>query len=187
MKLYIKYNINALCKKILEEQMDKLGLEYSVMGFGEVDIRETVSADKMKQLNAGLNHYGIEIVESHKSILVQKIKDAITEMVYLEEKLPTSKISSYLADKIGHSYGYIYNLFSEVTHTSIGNYIILQKTERAKQLMTTTELTFTEIAWKLNYSSVAHFSNQFKNATGITPTAFQRIMNKRRTSLNEVK
>lgn len=187
MKLYIKYNINALCKKILEEQLDKLDLDYSVIGFGEVDIRENLSNDKMKQLNAGLNYYGIEIVESHKSILVQKIKDAITEMVYMEEKLPTSKISSYLADKIGHSYGYIYNLFSEVTHTSIGNYIILQKTERAKQLMTTTELTFTEIAWKLNYSSVAHFSNQFKNATGITPTAFQRIMNKRRSSLKEMK
>ncbi len=180
MKLYIKYNINALCKKVLEEQLDKLGLDYSVSGFGEVDIKENVPNDKIKELSSGLNEYGIEIVESHKSILVQKIKDAITEMVYMEEKLPTSKISSYLADKIGHSYGYIYNLFSEVTYTSIGNYIILQKTERAKQLMTTTELTFTEIAWKLNYSSVAHFSNQFKNATGITPTAFQRIMNKRR-------
>ncbi|HVD99054.1 MAG TPA: helix-turn-helix transcriptional regulator [Cytophagaceae bacterium] len=183
MKLYIKYNINAICKKILEEQLDKLDLNYSVTGFGEVDIKENVSNEKLKQLGVGLNDYGIEIVESHKSILVQKIKDAITEMVYLEEKLPTSKISSYLADKIGHSYGYIYNLFSEVTHTSIGNYIILQKTERAKQLMTTTELTFTEIAWKLNYSSVAHFSNQFKNATGITPTAFQRIMNKRRNKV----
>lgn len=181
MKLYIKYNINAVCKKILEEQLDKLDMGYSITGFGEVDIKDSTTSEKLKELSAGLNTYGIEIVENHKSILVQKIKDAIIEMVYMEEKLPTSKISSYLADKIGHSYGYIYNLFSEVTYTSIGNFIILQKTERAKQLMTTTELTFTEIAWKLNYSSVAHFSNQFKNATGITPTAFQRIMNKRRS------
>ena len=182
MKLYIKYDINAACKKILVEQLDSLELSYSLVGFGEVEIKEVVNNEKLKQLNAKLNNYGIEIVENHKSILVQKIKDAITEMVYLEEKLPTSKISSYLADKVGHSYGYIYNLFSEVTYSSIGNFIILQKTERAKQLIMTSELTFTEIAWKLNYSSVAHFSNQFKNATGITPTAFQRIMNKRRNA-----
>ena len=180
MKLYIKYDINAACKKILQEQLDSLNLNYSIIGFGEVEIKETLQGDKLKQLSSGLGNYGIEIVESHKSILVQKIKDAIIEMVYMDEKLPSSKISSYLADKLGHSYGYISNLFSDVTYTSIGNFIILQKTERAKQLITTNELTFTEIAWKLNYSSVAHFSNQFKSATGITPTAFQRIINRRR-------
>jgi AraC-like DNA-binding protein len=182
MNLYIKYDINIVCKKILQEQMEKLQLPYSSIGYGEVEIKETISNYKLKQLSAVLNNYGIEIVGSHKSIIVQKIKDAIIEMVYMEEKLPVSKTSSYLAEKLKHRYGYISNLFSEVTYTSIENFIILQKIERAKQLLITNELTITEIAWKLNYSSVAHLSNQFKNVTGLTPSAFQRIINKRRSS-----
>jgi AraC-like DNA-binding protein len=180
MKIYIKYDIHAACKKILQEQLNKLALTYDLLGFGEVDIKETLSDEQFRELNKCLNDYSIEIVESNKSILVQKIKDAIKDMVYLEEKLPATKISAYLADKLHYSYGYLANLFSEVTYTSIENFIILQKMERAKELISTSELTFTEIAWQLNYSSVAHFSTQFKNATGLTPTAFQRIIQKRR-------
>ena len=182
MNLYVKYDIHTACKKILQEQLEKLDLTYSLIGVSEVEIKETISPEKLELFKAALNNYGIEIVESYKSILVQKIKDAIIDMVYVEEKLPTSTISAYLANKLNHSYGYLANLFSEVTYTSIENFIILQKTERAKQLMTTNELTFTEIAWRLNYSSVAHFSTQFKRATGLTPTAFLRIINKRRNA-----
>jgi AraC-like DNA-binding protein len=185
MNLYIKYDIPTTCNKVLQDILNKNNLNYSLVSFWEVDIKETLSESEFNELSAGLNNYGIEIVESHKSILVQKIKDAITEMVYLEDKLPTSKTSSYLADKLKHRYGYISNLFSEVTYTSIENYIILQKIERAKQLLITNELTITEIAWKLNYSSVAHLSNQFKNVTGLTPSMFQRIINRRRTARAE--
>jgi AraC-like DNA-binding protein len=181
MKLYLKCDMNIAYKKILQEQLDKFQLNYNIMGFGDVEINDDLPNDKLKQLNNCLNTYGIEIVESHKSILVQKIKDVIVEMVYMDDKLPISKISSYLADKLNYRYGYISNLFSEVTYTTIENFIILQKTERAKQLIITNELTITEIAWKLSYSSLAHFSNQFKGTTGLTPTAFQRIINKRRT------
>lgn len=182
MKVYLKFDINAICKKVLQEQLDALNLNYSVLGFGEVEINNDPSAETVKKLNQNLNDYGITVVESHKSVLVQKIKDAIVEMVYSEEKLSNSKTSAYLADKIGQSYGYISNLFSDVTYTSIANFIILQKIERAKQLILTNELTITEIAWKLNYSSVAHFSNQFKSATGLTPSAFQRIIDKRKNA-----
>lgn len=181
MNLYVKFDIHAACKKILQEQLEKLDLTYTLLGVTEVEIRETLSPEKLELLNIALNNYGIEIVESPKSILVQKIKDAIIEMVYVEEKLPSSTISAYLANKLNHSYGYLANLFSEVTYTSIENFIILQKIEYAKQLMTTNQLTFTEIAWRLNYSSVAHFSTQFKSTTGLTPTAFLRIINKRRS------
>ncbi len=180
MKLYLKYDTNTLCKKIVQEQLDKYNLTYSLSSLGEVEIQETFSNENLHQLNTTLNNYGIEIVESHISILVQKIKDVITEMVYTEDKLPVSKISVYIADKLNYKYGYISNLFSDVTYTTIENFIIIQKTERAKKLIITNELTITEIADKLNYSSLAHFSNQFKNATGLTPTAFQRIINKRR-------
>jgi AraC-like DNA-binding protein len=184
MNLYIKYNIPITCKRTLQDLLDKFHLNYSLINFWEVEVKEDLSGSKLNELSSGLNSYGIEIVESHKSILVQKIKDAIIEMVFMEDKLPTLKTSSYLADKVKHRYGYISNLFSEVTYTSIENFIILQKVERAKQLLITNELTITEIAWKLNYSSVAHLSNQFKNVTGLTPSMFQRIINKRRT-LNE--
>lgn len=183
MKLYLKFDINSICKKVLQEQLDSLSLNYSVLGFGEVEINNSPTPETIKKLNQQLNDYGISVVESHKSVLVQKIKDVIVEMVYSDEKLSNSKTSAYLADKIGQSYGYISNLFSDVTYTSIANFIILQKIERAKQLILTNELTITEIAWKLNYSSVAHFSNQFKASTGLTPSAFQRIIDKRRNAL----
>lgn len=184
MKIYVKYDLIETCKKILQEQLNNLEFSYSLIGLGEVDIKGTLSAEQLQDLSVQLNNYGIEIVETQKSILVQKIKDAIIEMVYNEEELPTLKISSYLADKLNHSYGYISSLFSDVTYTSIESFIILQKIERAKHMIITNELTFTEIAWKLNYSSVAHFSTQFKNTTGLTPTTFQRIINRRRNTSN---
>lgn len=185
MNLYIKYDIPVLCKRVLQDILDSQKHDYSLHTYREVELKETLSESELSDLSTRLNIYGIQIVESHKSILVQKIKDAITEMVYMEDKLPTSKTSAYLADKLKHRYGYISNLFSEVTYTSIENFIILQKIERAKQLLITNELTITEIAWKLNYSSVAHLSNQFKNVTGLTPSMFQRIINRRRKARAE--
>jgi len=181
MKLYIRYSPGTVVKRLLQEQFDKLQLNYSIIGIGEVDITGPIQGDKLKELTSELSKYGIEIVESEKNILIQKIKDAIIEMVYMDDKLPqTLSISSYLSDKLQSRYGYISNLFSNTTFTSIENFIKLQKTERAKQLLSTSDLTCSEIAWKLNYSSVAHFSSQFKNVTGLTPTTFQRIMKKRR-------
>ncbi|WP_435353115.1 helix-turn-helix domain-containing protein [Emticicia sp. SJ17W-69] len=186
MKLYIKYDINVICKKILQEQLDKLDLSYALVAFGEVEIKEAVAGETLKELYSNLSEYGIEIVESSKSILIQKIKDAIIEMVYMEEKLPTSKISAYLADKLGYSYGYISNIFADVTYTSIENFIILQRIEFAKQLITIDELSFTEIAHRLNYSSLAHFCTQFKNTTGLTPSVFKRIIIQRRSLVKNI-
>jgi len=114
--------------------------------------------------------------------LVQKIKDAIIELVFMEDS-NNYKSSVFLAEKLNHSYGYLSNVFSEVTYSSIENFIILQKIERAKQLIIINEMSLTEIAFLLNYSSVAHLSTQFKNTTGITPSAFQRIIKKRRENL----
>lgn len=167
-------------KVILGEQFDKLGIPYTFIAFGEVEVAPGINNEQIIKLSEALNVYGIDLIESQKNILIQKIKDAIIELVYRDEKLPNSKVSSYLAKKLNHSYGYLSNLFSELTFSSIENYIIIQKIERAKQLITTEEITFSEIAWRLNYSSVAHFSAQFKNVTGLTPTAFQRIIKKRR-------
>nr|WP_321222633.1 AraC family transcriptional regulator [uncultured Psychroserpens sp.] len=180
MKLFLKFDIQQLCDKVLNDQFSNLKIRFSVISYGEIEILDKVSKSQLLEIKAVLSDYGITIVEDQKSILIQKIKDAITEMVNDEDETIAVKSSVYLAEKLNHSYGYLSNLFSEVTYTSIENYIILQKIERAKHLITTTDMTLTEIAFKLNYSSVAHLSTQFKNTTGITPSAFQRIITKRR-------
>jgi AraC-like DNA-binding protein len=180
MKLYIRYNINTTSKLLLQEQLDKLGLTCELTGLGELEVKNEISAEQHNQLSVVLKKYGIEILDDRISALVQKTKDTIIEMLYLEEKLPPSKTSFYLAQKLNYSFGYISNLFSEVTFISIENFIIIQKIERVKQLIIADELTFTQISSKLNYSSSAHLSWQFKKITGLTPTAFQRIIKRRR-------
>ena len=176
---FIKFDINVLTKKLLEDLITPFGIKFRIIGFGEIEFLEKVSQEKIDEMTLILNEYGIEIIENQKSILVQKIKDTISELVNCEEPLAV-KSSVYLAEKLDHSYGYLSNLFSEITYTSIENYIIIQKIELAKNMIINNQMTLTEIAYKLNYSSVAHLSTQFKNITGITPSAFQRIVMKRR-------
>lgn len=179
MKVYLKFDYNILTKKIIQEKLSELGCKYNLAGFGEIDFLENIPDEKINELSAKFESYGIEMVENQKSVLVQKIKDTITELVSSEEPLNV-KSSVFIAEKLNHSYGYLSNLFSDVTYTSIENYIIIQKIELAKQLIINNQLSLTEIAYRLNYSSVAHLSTQFKNTTGITPSAFQRIITKRR-------
>ena len=181
MKVFVKFNFNTICNKVLEDKLNELDVKYRIIGFGEIEFLENLTDKQKQNLHILLNNYGIEVVENEKIILVQKIKDTIIEMVFNSDEVLNIKTSVYLAEKLKHSYGHLSNLFSEITYTSIENYIILQKIEYAKQLILTTNLSLTEIAFKLNYSSVAHLSTQFKNTTGITPSAFQRIISKRRT------
>ena len=180
MKIFIKFDFNSVCNKILLEKLEECQIKNRILGFGEVEILEKISAEKMDLFSKSLQNYGIEIVENQKTVLIQKIKDAIVDMVFNEDTSISVKSSVYLSEKLNHSYGYLSNLFSEVTYTSIENFIILQKIEYTKQLIINQQLSLTEIAFKLNYSSVAHLSSQFKNTTGITPSAFQRIINRRR-------
>ncbi len=180
MKLYIKYDINLACRVILQEQLEKLGINYQMLDMGEIEFLDNISPSVFEELRSGLSRYGIELLDNQKSQLIQRIKDTITEMIYERDKLPTSTISAYLSDKLNLSYGYISNIFSEHTYTSIENYIIMQKIERAKKLIIEDGLTLTEVSYKLNYSSVAHLSGQFKKTTGLTPSMFKRIVDKRR-------
>lgn len=186
MKLYVKYDIHYAVSVILNELISQLGIEYESLALGEIEITSEISDEKLELLSLHLKKYGIEIVDNLKGTLVQKTKDVIREMIYKEEGLPTSKISSYIAERVNRSYGYLHNLFAENTYTSIGNYIIMQKIERAKQLIIEGELTLTEISYKLSYSSVAHLSYQFKKTTGLTPSAFQRIIKRRRGEIEPI-
>lgn len=177
--MYVKFDFNALCKKVLDEKLKEQGLKYRLLNFGEVEFYESITQEQHSLFKKNLEDYGIEIIESQKAALIQKIKDAIVELVFSDEMIPV-KASIYIAEKLNHSYGYLSNLFSEVTHTSIENFIILQKIEYTKELILNNKQNLTEIAHRLNYSSVAHLSTQFKNTTGITPSQFQKIIMKRR-------
>lgn len=184
MKIYLKFDFNTICKKVLEERLNEKNVRYRVLSFGEIEFLDPVSREDLKKLTHDFNEYGIDIIENQKTALVQKIKDAIVDMIFSEKDVNV-KASVYLAENLNHSYGYLSNLFSEVTYTSIENFIILQKIELAKQLIVNDKLTLTEIAYRLNYSSVAHLSTQFKNTTGITPSQFQKIITKRRDIANK--
>lgn len=181
MKLYIKYDINVACRVIVQEQLERLNIKYALLEFGEIEIMDNTSEELLAELHTALSRYSIEIINNQKSQLVQRIKDTIIEMIYEKDKLPLSTISSYLSDQLNLSYGYIANIFSEYTYTSIENFIIIQKIERAKKLILEDGLTLTEISYKLNYSSVAYLSAQFKKVTGLTPSMFKRIVDKRRS------
>ena len=180
MKLFIKFDINTVCSQFLKEKLNERQINYTPLGFGEIELEKNLTSEELDCMKNDLEPFGLEIVENQKSVLVQKIKDAIIEMVFMDENGNNLKSSVYLAEKLNHSYGYLSNVFSEVTYSSIENFIILQKIERAKHLIIINEMSLTEIAFLLNYSSVAHLSTQFKNTTGITPSQFQKIIGRRR-------
>jgi AraC-like DNA-binding protein len=181
MKLQIKYDINIACKVILQDQLTKMEIPYRVNGLGEVEITNQLSDEQYLELNKSLLRYGIEILNNPdpKITIAQRIKEVINEMVYMEDKLPYSRISDYITRRLKLSYSYLSKIFSDVTHSSIENYIILQRIERAMQMIIEEKLTLSEVAWKLNYSSLAHLSNQFKKTTGLSPSVFQKIIERR--------
>jgi len=184
MRLYFNSDGIVASRVILQEQLERFNIKYKLLDFGEIEIKEVISKELLAELQAALNRYGITLIDNQKNQLIQKIKDAIVEMVYEKDKLPVTTTSIYLADKLNLSYGYLSNIFSEYTYTSIENYIIIQKIERAKKLIIDEEFNLTEISYKLNYSSLAHLSSQFKKITGLTPSVFKRIVNKRKALLN---
>ncbi|MBU3028368.1 AraC family transcriptional regulator [Zobellia galactanivorans] len=178
MTLFVKYDFNLACKTLLKEHLDAFGISYTLGSLGEVHIKGKLPEEQRQALASSLKRYGIEILDDQKITLVERIKNAIDELLK-DEKLKSVKVSSYLADTLNYSYAHLSSIFSESTYTSIENYIILRKVDLAKELICNTDLTLTEIAFQLNYSSVAHLSGQFKKTTGLTPSTFQRIMAKK--------
>ena len=178
--------VSIRCKMIVRSELEKLGLHYSTVELGGVDIEENISAEQLEQLNITLKKSGLELMDDKKSILIEKIKNVVVEMVhYSDEELKTN-FSDYLREKLHYNYAYLADLFSEVQGTTIEHYIILQKIERVKELLVYDELTLTEIAYLMHYSSVAHLSNQFKKITGLTPSHFKKLGLKRRNTLEDL-
>lgn len=170
----------------VKEVLGKLGLHFIVVDLGEVEVMEDISAEQREQIRISLLETGLELMDDKKAILIERIKNAVIEMVHYSDEMIKINFSDFLSEKLDHDYTYLANLFSEVQGTTIEHFIIAHKIERIKELIIYDELNITEIAWKMNYSSVAHLSNQFKKVTGLTPSHFKQLKNKRRSPIEEI-
>ncbi|MFH2143267.1 MAG: AraC family transcriptional regulator [Bacteroidota bacterium] len=186
MKLYVKYMVSTRCKMVVKDELKKLGLHYIIVEMGVVDIMEDIDREQREQIKVALAKSGLELMDDKKSVLIEKIKNVIIELVHYGDELPKTNFSDYLSEKLKYDYTYMANLFSEVQGITIEKFMISHKIERVKELIIYDELNITEIAWKLNYSSVAHLSNQFKKVTGLTPSHFKQLKNKRRSPIEEI-
>ena len=178
--------VSNRCKMAVKDELKKLGLHFIVVDLGEVDIMENISTEQREQLKAALISSGLELMDDKRAVLIEKIKNVIVEMVHYTDEMIKMNFSDFLAAKLNHDYTYLSNLFSEVQGTTIEQFIISHKIERIKELIIYGELNITEIAWKMNYSSVAHLSNQFKKVTGLSPSHFKQLKDKRRSPIEEI-
>ncbi|MFC2104341.1 helix-turn-helix domain-containing protein [Bacteroidota bacterium] len=186
MKIYIKYMVSLRCKMLVKAELENLGILYKMVDLGIVDTLEDIDDEQVKKLKSNLLKSGLEILDNKKSILVEKIKSAIVELVHYTEEQIKVNLSDYLSEKLNYDYTYLANLFSEVKGTTIEKFYLGHKIEKVKELIIYDELNLSEIAHKMNYSSVAHLSNQFKKFTGLTPSHFKELKNKRRNTLEDV-
>ena len=186
MKLYIKYMVSLRCKMIVKEELAKLGLKYVVIDLGMVEILEDISEAQREQLKIDLLKSGLELLDDKKSILIERIKNVITELIHYNDELPRVNYSDYLSEKLNYDYTYLSNVFSEVKGITIQQFIIIHKIERVKELLLYDELNITEISYKLHYSSVAHLSNQFKKITGLSPSYYKKLKQKRKANLENM-
>jgi AraC-like DNA-binding protein len=186
MKIYIKYMVSLRCKMFVRNELQKLGVDPVSVELGVVDLQDNITEEQLEQFKESLKAGRLELLDDKKNILVERIKNTIIEMVHFDDDSPKVNDSEYISEKLGYDYTYLSNTFSEVKGITIQQYIIKHKVERVKELLLYNELTLTEIAWKLNYSSVAHLSNQFKKVTGLTPTYFKEMKSKREKNLENL-
>jgi AraC-like DNA-binding protein len=178
--------VSARCKMVVRDALKEMGLHFVIVDLGEVDVMENITTAQREQLRTTLQDAGLELMEDKRAILLEKIKLAIIDIVHHREEDMKINFSHYLSEKLDYDYTHLANIFSEASGTTIEQYMIAQKIERIKELITYDELNITEIAWKMNYSSVAHLSNQFKKVTGLTPSHFRKIKENKRQTLEEV-
>jgi AraC-like DNA-binding protein len=171
---------------VVKEELLKLGLEYVVLDLGVVEILEEITPEQRELLKRNLLYFGLELLDDKRSILIEKIKNVIIEMIHYSDELPRVNFSDYISEKLNYDYTYLANIFSEVKGITIQQYIIIHKIEKVKELLLYDELNLTEISYKLQYSSVAHLSNQFKKVTGLSPSFYKRLKQKRLGNLENL-
>jgi len=178
--------VSLRCKLMVKDELRKLGIKYVVIDLGVVEILEDITAEQREQLKAELQKSGLELLDDKKSILIEKIKIVVVEMIHYADELPKINFSDYISDKLGYDYTYLSNIFSEVKGITLQQYIIMHRIEKVKELLLYDELTLTEIHYRLQYSSVAHLSNQFKKITGLSPSFYKKLKQKRKSNLENV-
>ena len=171
---------------VVKAELEKLGLHYIVVELGEAEIMESISEEQHDLFKEALLKSGLELLDNKKSVLIQKIKNVIIELIHYSEEPLAINFSDHLSQKLNHNYTYLANLFSEVQGTTIEQFIIAHKIERVKEILVYNELNLTEIAYLMHYSSVAHLSAQFKKVTGLTPSHFRQLREKRRDMLENL-
>lgn len=174
------------CLMVVQEEMNKLGLEIENMKLGEVTLQKELTTIERNALEGALVLLGFQLIDDKKSRLIEQIKNVIINLVHYEDNEAKTNLSDILSKKLHHDYNYLSNLFSEVESTTIEKYFIAQKIERVKELLVYDEMSLSEIALQLNYSSVAYLSNQFKKVTGLTPSHFKQIREDKRKPLDKV-
>ena len=186
MILYIKYMVSLRCKMMVKQELEKLGLHAVFVDLGMVEIKEDISDEQREKFRDNLLKSGLVLLDDKKSILIEKIKTIIIQMIHHSDELPEENYSDYISKLTGYNYTYLANTFSEVKGITIQQFIIIHKIERVKELILYDELNLTEISLKLNYSSVAHLSNQFKKVTGLSPSFYKHLKRKRQLNLENV-
>jgi AraC-like DNA-binding protein len=171
---------------MVQDELKKLGLRYVVVDLGMVEILEDITESQRSELKSNLLVSGLELLDDKKSILIEKIKNVITAMIHHSEEMPKTNYSDYISEKLGYDYTYLSNVFSEVKGITLQQFIIIHKIERVKELLLYDELTLTEISHRLHYSSVAHLSNQFKKVTGLSPSFYKTLKNRRMENLENL-
>jgi len=186
MKVHVKNMVCHRCKLAVEQVLTNSGYHVQQVELGEVTIDEDLDNAQLKALNLQLKQLGFELIDDRKAKLVEKIKNLIVDRVHHHQDIPGVNLSGYLTDQLHYEYNYLSNLFSEAEGTTIEKYYISQKIEKVKELLIYDELTLSEIAYRMGYSSVAYLSNQFKRETGFTPTAFKNIKDYKRRNIEEL-
>lgn len=184
--LFIKNMVCDRCIMVVQNELDKLGLDVKTIRLGEVVLEKEPAAGEKEQLRDVLLSLGFKLIDDKKSRIIEKIKTIIIELVHHQDNDAKTNLSAVLSAGLQHDYNYLSNLFSEVEGTTIEKYFIAQKIERVKELLVYDELSLSEIAFRLNYSSVAYLSNQFKKVTGLTPSHFKQIREDKRKPLDKV-
>ena len=186
MKYFVKHMISNPCKMFVKQELTKLGIRYNSVELGEVDVSEKLSYNQKELLKNSLKNYGLEVVDDRRTVLVEKIKAIIVDLVYYSGDNANMKLSYILSEKLQLNYNYLAKVFTEELGITVEKYIILQKVEHIKELMMYGEMNMTQIASKLNYSSVAHLSLQFKKVTGYSPSMFRQLTGNRRITIEEI-
>ncbi|MDP4130284.1 MAG: AraC family transcriptional regulator [Bacteroidota bacterium] len=186
MKLYIKNMVCNRCKMVVRETLEKQGLAPKTVELGEIEIENQPSKNQLENLQAGLKHFGFELIDDKKGRIIEKIKNQIVAMVHHSEENPKTNLSAVISGKLKMDYNYLSNLFSEVEGTTIEKYYINQRIEKVKELLIYDELSLSGIADELGYSSVAYLSNQFKKITGLTPTFYKGLKDHKRRNIEDL-